>query len=75
MGRGRNVVILLHREVRDDHKGESSVRAVRRDVTHTADAVETPWNRLLQSHTGKFATVESWVFVVVSTSRVGVSAV
>lgn len=61
-------------QARDDHKGESSVRVVWQDVTHTADAVETPWNRLLQSQTGKFATVESWVFVVVSTSRVGVSA-
>lgn len=61
-------------QARDDHKGESSVRVVWQDVTRTADAVETPWNRLLQSQTGKFATVESLVFVVVSTSRVGVSA-
>lgn len=73
-----HVVILLPWEkgrVRDDHKGESSVHAVWQDVTHTADAVETPWNRLSQSHTGKFATVESWFFVVVSPSRAGVSSV
>lgn len=75
MRRRGPLVILLPWEVRDDHKGESSVHAVWQDVTHTADAVETPWNRLLQSQTGKLATVESWVFVVVSTSWVGVSAV
>lgn len=43
-------------------------------MTHTAGAVETPWNRLFQSLTRKLAGVESRVFVVVSTSRVGVSA-
>lgn len=70
-----HVVMLRPREVRDDHKGESSVHAMWQDVTHTADAVEAPWNRLLQSQTGEFATVESWVFVAVSTRRADVSAV